>query len=86
MDGVLYTVSGQRRQVVAIDAATGETVWTFREPETLRYLRSPRTDFGKGVAYAEVDGRGVVYVTSPASSSGRWMPGRGGPWRSGPRR
>ena len=65
-DGVLYTVSGQRRQVVAIDAATGETLWTFREPETMRYLRSPRTDFGKGVAYARVDGRGVVYVTSPA--------------------
>ena len=66
VDGVLYTVAGQRRQVVAIDAATGETLWTFREPETMRYLRSPRTDFGKGVAYAEVDGRGVVYVTSPA--------------------
>ena len=66
VNGVLYTVSGQRRQVVAIDAATGETLWTFREPETMRYLRSPRTDFGKGVAYAEVDGRGVIYVTSPA--------------------
>ena len=25
-DGVLYTVAGQRRQVVAIDAATGETL------------------------------------------------------------
>ena len=66
VDGVLYTVSGQRRQVVAIDAATGETLWTFREPETMRYLRSPRTDFGKGVAYGEVDGRGVIYITSPA--------------------
>ena len=66
VDGVLYTVVGQRRQVAAIDAATGETLWTFREPETMRYLRSPRTDFGKGVAYAEVDGRGVIYTTSPA--------------------
>ncbi len=66
VDGVLYTVVGQRRQVVAIDAATGETLWVFREPETMRYLRSPRTDFGKGVAYAEVDGRGVIYITSPA--------------------
>ena len=63
---MLYTVVGQRRQVVAIAAATGETLWVFREPETMRYLRSPRTDFGKGVAYAEVDGRGVIYVTSPA--------------------
>ena len=66
VDGMLYTVAGQRRQVVGIDAATGETLWIFREPETMRYLRSPRTDFGKGVAYAEVDGRGVIFVTSPA--------------------
>lgn len=66
VDGILYTVAGQRRQVVAIDAATGETLWSFREPETMRYLRSPRTDFGKGVAYGEVDGRGVIYITSPA--------------------
>ena len=65
VNGVLYTVTGQRRQVVAIDAATGERLWTFREPETMRYLRSPRTDFGKGVAYAEVDGRGVIYITTP---------------------
>ena len=63
--GVLYTVVGQRRQVVAIDAATGETRWTFREPDTSRYLRSPRSDFGKGVAYAEVDGRGVIYISTP---------------------
>ena len=65
VDGVLYTVVGQRRQVVAIDAATGETRWTFREPDTSRYLRSPRTDFGKGVAYAKVDGRGVIYISTP---------------------
>ena len=64
-DGVLYTVMGQRRQVIAIDPTTGETLWVFREPETMRYLRSPRSDFGKGVAYAEVDGRGVIYITSP---------------------
>jgi len=66
VNGTLYTVMGQRRQVVAIDAATGETRWTFREPDTMRYLRSPRTDFGKGVAYAEVDGRGVIFISTPA--------------------
>jgi quinoprotein glucose dehydrogenase len=65
VNGVLYTVAGQRRQVVAIDAATGETRWTFREPDTSRYWRSPRSDFGKGVAYAEVDGRGVIYISTP---------------------
>jgi glucose dehydrogenase len=86
VDGVLYTVVGQRRQVVAIDAATGETRWTFREPETSRYWRSPRTDFGKGVAYADVDGRGVVYISSPAfflwaldAKTGRPLENWGGP-------
>ena len=66
VDGILYTVATPRRQVVAIEPATGETLWTFREPETVRHLRSPRQAYGKGVAYAEVNGRGVIYVTSPA--------------------
>ena len=65
-NGLLYTVMGQRRQVVAIDPDTGETRWMFREPDTMRYLRSPRTDFGKGIAYAEVDGRGVIFISTPA--------------------
>ena len=65
VDGMLYTVATPRRQVVAIDPATGETLWTFREPQTVRHLRSPRQAYGKGVAYAEVDGRGVIYVTTP---------------------
>ena len=65
-DGILYSVATPRRQVVAIDPATGETLWTFREPETVRHLRSPRAAYGKGAAYAEVDGRGVIYVITPA--------------------
>jgi quinoprotein glucose dehydrogenase len=65
-NGLLYTVIGQRRQVVAIDPDTGETRWVFREPDTMRYLRSPRTDFGKGIAYAEVDGRPVIFISTPA--------------------
>ena len=66
VDGLLYTVATPRRQVVAIDPATGETIWAFREPETTRFLRSPRRAYGKGVAYGEIDGRGVIYITSPA--------------------
>ncbi|MQA89042.1 MAG: PQQ-binding-like beta-propeller repeat protein [Gemmatimonas sp.] len=66
VDGRLYTVAGgTRRQAVAIDPPTGETLWTFREPETIRFLRSPRQAYGKGVAYAEVDGREVIYLTTP---------------------
>ena len=65
-DGLVYTVATTRRQVIAIDPDTGETVWAFREPETVRFLRSPRRSYGKGVAYAEVNGRGVIYITTPA--------------------
>ncbi len=66
VDGLLFTVAGQRRTVVAIDPATGETIWTHREPHTTRYERGMRNNYGKGVAYAEVDGRGVIYTSSPA--------------------
>jgi len=65
VDGLVYTVAGDRRQVVAIDPATGETIWTYREPHTSRHDRGMRNGYGKGVAYAEVDGRGVIFMTSP---------------------
>ncbi|SVB99752.1 uncharacterized protein METZ01_LOCUS252606, partial [marine metagenome] len=66
IDGILYTVAGERRTVVAIDPETGETLWTYREPNTTRWERSMRKNYGKGVAYGEIDGRGVIYYVSPA--------------------
>ena len=66
VDGILYTVAGERRTVVAIEPATGETLWTYREPYTTRVDRGMRNGYGKGVAYAEIDGRGVIYIISPA--------------------
>ncbi len=65
IDGILYTVAGQRRTVAAIDPGTGETLWTYREPNTTRWERSMRQNYGKGVTYGEIDGRGVIYYTSP---------------------
>ena len=65
-DGKLFTVAGERRHVVAIDPASGETLWSFREPNTFRWEYSMRAPWGKGVAYAEIDGRGVVFIVTPA--------------------
>ena len=65
-DGLLYTLSGSRRTLVAVDPATGETLWTFREPNTPRWEASPRKNYGRGVAYAEIDGRSVLYLVTPA--------------------
>jgi quinoprotein glucose dehydrogenase len=50
-DGVLYTTAGIRRTVVAIDAATGETLWMYRLDEGVRGTSAPRRSSGRGVAY-----------------------------------
>ena len=86
INGKLYTVAGPRRHVVAIDPATGETLWSYREPNTARWEYSMRQDYGKGIAYAEIDGRGVIYIISPAffltaldAETGRPLEGFGEP-------
>lgn len=66
VDGRLITVTGERRHVIALDPATGELLWSFTEPNTFRYEYSMRKGYGKGIAYGKVDGRGVVFITTPA--------------------
>ena len=62
--GVLYTTAGSRRAVVAIDAATGETLWVHRYPEGARADEAPRKLSGRGLSYW-TDGRveRILYVT-----------------------
>jgi quinoprotein glucose dehydrogenase len=50
-EGVLYTTAGLRRDVVAIDAKTGETLWMYRIDEGVRGALAPRRNSGRGVAY-----------------------------------
>ena len=42
VNGVLYFTAGQRRTVVAANAANGETLWVWRQDEGARFERSPR--------------------------------------------
>lgn len=66
VDGVLYTTAGFRRAVVAIEAATGETLWMWRMDEGRRGELAPRINSGRGVAYAEDEtGQGRIYVVTP---------------------
>jgi quinoprotein glucose dehydrogenase len=65
VNGMLFSVAGERRHVVRIDPVTGQTIWRFVEPETARSQYSMRAGYGKGIAYSEVDGRGVVYISTP---------------------
>jgi quinoprotein glucose dehydrogenase len=40
--GVLYFTAGARRTVVAVDAGTGETLWTWRPDEGRRFENAAR--------------------------------------------
>jgi len=63
-NGVLYSTAGTRRTVVALDAATGEQIWTHAEREGTRGTNAPRQLSGRGLAYW-TDGREerILYVT-----------------------
>ena len=50
VNGVLYFTVGPRRNVVAANAGTGETLWTWRPDEGARFDQAPRK-VGRGVAY-----------------------------------
>ncbi|MEP7303983.1 MAG: PQQ-binding-like beta-propeller repeat protein [Acidobacteriota bacterium] len=49
-NGVLYFTVGPRRNVIAVNPGTGETLWTWRIDEGVRFDRAPRK-VGRGVAY-----------------------------------
>ena len=63
--GVLYATGGNRRAVVALDAATGELLWIHGEHEGKRGGTSPRQLSGRGLAYW-TDGREErIYYYTP---------------------
>jgi len=57
IEGVLYATAGSRRNVVALDAATGEMLWMYRLDEGERGTNAIRRMSGRGVAYWS-DGQG----------------------------
>jgi glucose dehydrogenase len=64
--GVLYTTAGTRRAVIALDAKTGELIWSHSLREGKRAAVAPRQLSGHGVSYW-TDGRGderILYVTT----------------------
>jgi glucose dehydrogenase len=64
--GVLYTTAGSRRSVVALDAKTGEVIWSHSLREGKRAAVAPRQLSGRGVSYW-TDGKGderVIYITT----------------------
>jgi quinoprotein glucose dehydrogenase len=66
VNGVLYFTAGTRRNVVAADAGTGETLWTWRMDEGTRFEKAPRRNSGRGVSFWS-DGRGDdrIFTVTP---------------------
>src|SRR5579863_513719 len=62
--GVIYSTAGSRRDVIALDAATGELIWSHSENEGARGQNAPRQLSGRGLAYW-TDNREerILYVT-----------------------
>jgi quinoprotein glucose dehydrogenase len=82
--GVLYFTAGTRRDVMAVDAATGETLWMYRLDEGARGATVART-VNRGLAHWS-DGKGDdrILLISPGfqlvalnAKTGRPLPGFG---------
>lgn len=66
VDGVLYFTAGMNRDVVAVDATTGQTLWMHRVEEGVRSERAPRRNSGRGVSFwRDAQGRGRVLTVTP---------------------
>lgn len=64
--GVLYATAGTRRSVIALDAKTGELIWSQSLREGRRAAVSPRQLSGRGLSYWS-DGKGddrILYVST----------------------
>lgn len=65
IDGVLYADIGTTRNVVALDATTGQVLWLWRPQEGERFDHAPRKGAGRGVAFWSDGNRSRVIDVTP---------------------
>jgi quinoprotein glucose dehydrogenase len=66
VDGVLYATTGLARNVVALDAATGETLWMWRPQEDpARLENAPRRGAGRGVSWWSDGRQSRIFTVTP---------------------
>jgi glucose dehydrogenase len=64
IDGVLYATMGNTRNVTAIDASSGQQLWTWQPNEGTRFDTAPRKGAGRGVAFwRNGEARRILTVT-----------------------
>lgn len=63
-NGILYSTAGTARAVVALDAVTGQLLWSHTENEGARATNAPRQLSGRGLAYwVSGNDERILYVT-----------------------
>jgi glucose dehydrogenase len=64
IDGVLYADVGSTRNIIALDATSGQLLWMWRPQEGARFSSAPRKGAGRGVAYwQDGDNSRVIDIT-----------------------
>ncbi len=65
VNGVLYATAGVTRNVIALDAQTGQLLWVWRPQEGERFSLAPRKGSGKSLAYWSDGIREVIFTVTP---------------------
>ena len=64
-NGRLFTVATEHRDAIAIDPATGETLWMYRLDEGIRWQKAPRRYSGRGLSYWTDGNQERVLLVTP---------------------
>lgn len=65
VNGTLYATVGATRNVVALNATTGQLLWMWRPEEGQRFDDAPRKGSGKGLSYYNNGGQEVIFTITP---------------------
>jgi quinoprotein glucose dehydrogenase len=65
VNGTLFATAGITRDIVALDADTGQMLWLWRAQEGERFTKAPRKGSGKGLAFWSNGNQDVVFTVTP---------------------
>ncbi len=65
VNGRVFATMGSTRNVVALDAISGQILWMWRPNESQRFSKAPRKGSGKGLSYYNGGGQEVIFTITP---------------------
>jgi len=65
VNGMVYVTAGATRNIVALDAASGQIQWLWRPDEGGRFDDAPRKGSGKGLTWYDNNGQETIYTITP---------------------